>query len=270
MKEKVLRNTQIRNIHNVGEIERAQELRADEVSVQKLGENHETIQQHTSQLQQMQEQMSSMNDSGYFQDVESNKSGTLSHVSRMIPVLVLCSAATKNCRLTHGINLDYRMTFLEINFQRLIHPQFILKESNLTTCKETEEQPLKQKGRRLVTQVKTDKIKAQFQCRHFAPRPLTTSSTTPVELPKNYMVGQQRQQISELQLDKFPNPQSFLVWKIRFKNQVTTCSDFPLNAMLWIKEVEMVDSLDELKSSRSVCGMIFQTSRCCTRRLLLL
>ena len=28
--------------------------------------------------------------------------------------------------------------------------------------------------------------------------------------------------------------------------------DFPLEVMLWVKEVEMVDSLDELKSSRSV------------------
>ena len=79
-----------------------------------------------------------------------------------------------------------------------------------------------------------------------------------VELPQSYMVGQQkRQQMSEFQFDKFPNPQSFLVWKIRFKNQVTTCSDFPSDAMLWIKEVEMVDSLDELKSSRSVCGKDF-------------
>ena len=38
---------------------------------------------------------------------------------------------------------------------------------------------------------------------------------------------------------------------------MTTCSDFPSEAMLWIKEVEMVDSLDELKSSRSVCGKDF-------------
>ena len=52
---------------------------------------------------------------------------------------------------------------------------------------------------------------------------------------------QQRQQISELQFDKFPTPCSFLYWKIKFKNQVTTCSDFPSEAMLWIKEVEMVD-----------------------------
>ena len=71
------------------------------------------------------------------------------------------------------------------------------------------------------------------------------------------MYGQQRQQISEMQFDTFPAPQSFWVWKIRFKNQMTTCSDFPLEAMLWSKEVEMVDSMEELKSSRSVAGKNF-------------
>ena len=50
---------------------RAQELQEDEVSVQKLRENHETIQKLTSQLQEMQDQMNSMTDSGDFQDVES-------------------------------------------------------------------------------------------------------------------------------------------------------------------------------------------------------
>ena len=74
------------------------------------------------------------------------------------------------------------------------------------------------------------------------------SSSILVEIPQNPMVGQQRQQISELQFDKFPTPHSFLCWKIRFKNQVTTCSDFPSDAMSWIKDVEMVDSLDELNA----------------------
>ena len=72
----------------------------------------------------------------------------------------------------------------------------------------------------------------------FAGRPSTVSSTIPGDFPQNSMVGQQRQRTSELQFDKFPHPQSFLVWKIRFKNQVTTCSDFPSEAMLWIEEVE--------------------------------
>ena len=69
---------------------------------------------------------------------------------------------------------------------------------------------------------------------------------------------QQIQQISELQFDKFPTPSSSLGWNIRFRNQVATCSHFPSEAMLWIKEVEMVDSLDELKCSRSVAGKKFQ------------
>ena len=54
---------------------------------------------------------------------------------------MLCSAATKDRRLTHGINLDCRKTFLVINVLRLIRPEIILKEFNLTTCKETEEVP---------------------------------------------------------------------------------------------------------------------------------
>ena len=81
LKEKVLRDTQIRSMHEMGEVKRAQELRLDEVSVQILRENHETIQKLTSRLQEMQEQMNSMNDSGEIQEVESNNSGRLSYVS---------------------------------------------------------------------------------------------------------------------------------------------------------------------------------------------
>ena len=91
----------------------------------------------------------------------------------------------------------------------------------------------------------------------FATRPLTTSSAIPVESPQNYVVGQQRQQMSEIQFDKFPAPASFLVWKTRFKTHVSNGSDFPSEAMYWVKEVKMVDSLDELKSSRSVIGKNF-------------
>ena len=38
----------------------------------------------------------------------------------------------------------------------------------------------------------------------FARRPSTISSLFPVDIPQNSIVGQQRQQISELQFDKFP------------------------------------------------------------------
>ena len=50
-------------------------------------------------------------------------------------------------------------------------------------------------------------------------------------------------------------PATFACWKIRFKTEVCTCSKFPTEAMLWIKEVEMVDSVDDLKSSSSIRGI---------------
>ena len=37
-------------------------------------------------------------------------------------------------------------------------------------------------------------------------------------------------------------------------NRSRNCSDFPSEAMLWIKEVEMVDSVDEFRSARSIAG----------------
>ena len=135
------------------------------------------------------------------------------------------------------ISLDYKRTFLEIKFLRLIHPEVILKEFHSCAT---------QRERRSVPQA--TRIDDTFFTRNdkqntgtipmptFAGRPSTMSSSILVEFPQNSFVGQQRPQTSELQFDKFSCPQSFLFWKIRFKNQVTTSSDFPSEAMLWIKK----------------------------------
>ena len=71
---------------------------------------------------------------------------------------------------------------------------------------------------------------------------------------KNYGADQQRLHISDPHFDKFPTSATFACWK-RFKTEVCTCSQFPTEAMLWIKEVELIDSVDDLKSSRSVRGI---------------
>ena len=42
---------------------------------------------------------------------------------------------------------------------------------------------------------------------------------------------QQRLQISDLHFDKFPTPATFACWKIRFKTEVCTCSQFPTEAI---------------------------------------
>ena len=65
---------------------------------------------------------------------------------------------------------------------------------------------------------------------------------------KNYRADQQRLQISDLHFDKFVTPATFACWKIRFKTEVCPCSQYPTEAteaMHWIKEVELVDSVDD-------------------------
>ena len=52
--ERALRNTRIRKIHEMDELRRDQEMRVDEFSIQKLRESHATIQELTSQIQDLQ------------------------------------------------------------------------------------------------------------------------------------------------------------------------------------------------------------------------
>ena len=81
------------------------------------------------------------------------------------------------------------------------------------------------------------------------------SAKVSVILSNNYGADQKRLQISDLHFDKFPAPATFACWKIRFKTEVCTCSQFPTEAMQWIKEVELVDSVGELRSSSSTRGI---------------
>ena len=87
--------------------------------------------------------------------------------------------------------------------------------------------------------------------------PSARNSVIPCEedSSNNYGADQQRLHISDLHFDKFTTPATFACWKIRFKTEVCTCSQFPTEAVHWIKEVEMVESVGDLKSSCSVSGI---------------
>ena len=84
------------------------------------------------------------------------------------------------------------------------------------------------------------------------------SSLVRADYSKNYGADQQRLQISDPHFDKVPTSATFACWKIRFKTEVCICSQFPTEAMQWIKEVEMVHSVDDLKSSSSIRGISMQ------------
>ena len=97
---------------------------------------------------------------------------------------------------------------------------------------------------------------------HTSPH-VMSKSQTPVQdqdpregsFSKDYGADQQRLQISDLHVDKFSTSATFACWKIRFKTEVCICSQFLRKTMQWIKEVEMVDSVDDLISSRSISGL---------------
>ena len=177
-----------------------------------------------------------MNDSGDFQEVESNYSGRLSHVSSQ-PAMIPSSRAL--------LSRDRRLSLDTWNHSRLQENVFGNQFSTFDSPKKYPQRIHSddvQRNREAVVEAGRTKTSHTSEDRHyqrtipmptFAPNSLTASSTIRVELSQNYMVGQQGQQISELQFDKFTNSQSFLVWKIRFKTQVTACSDFPSDAMLW-------------------------------------
>ena len=67
--------------------------------------------------------------------------------------------------------------------------------------------------------------------------PSTRNSLDPKEgrFSKDYGADRQRLQISDPHFDKFLHPATFACWKIRFKTEACTCSQFPTEAMLCIK-----------------------------------
>ena len=68
------------------------------------------------------------------------------------------------------------------------------------------------------------------------------------------MMDYPRIPISEWNLGKFPDSMEFQSWKCNFRTEVCMRTADPQVTMLWIKEVEVAKSIDELVTSRSITG----------------
>ena len=66
------------------------------------------------------------------------------------------------------------------------------------------------------------------------------------------MMDYLRVPITEWNLGKFPDSVEFQSWKINFRNEVCTRTAESQVTMLWIREVEVGKSIDELVTSRSI------------------
>ena len=77
------------------------------------------------------------------------------------------------------------------------------------------------------------RTKHQFRIRDAGPdrQPEIQSSLVGEDSSKDYGADQQRLQISDPHVDKFPGPAAFACWEMRFRTEARTCSQFPTEAM---------------------------------------
>ena len=157
----------------------------------KLREIHETIQKLTSQLQEKLERMDSMSDSGEVQEVKSNCSGRLSHVSSQ-PAMIPSSRSM----LSRDKRLPLDTWNTSVLQENVFGDQFSTFDSprhhpqGIHTRAPHRERGSVQQATRSGTLITRDDKQngGTIPMPTFARRPSTTSSTIPVEFPQNSMV----------------------------------------------------------------------------------
>ena len=201
----------------------------------------------------LQNEVNCMNDSKDFQDAESVRSGN-SHVTSQPgvfpqhpPFVRLLRPSFVSPRRTDGPPSIWDTHGFSGNVFANPHASSSApypQELN-STWKKTMEEPI-----HMSTAEKSERAKQNRDLRcQSGPSAKDSVIFSRRDSSKSCGADQQRLQILDLHFDKFPTPSTFACRKIRFKTEVCTCSQFPTEAMMWINEVEMVDSVDELRSS---------------------
>ena len=211
----------------------------DTLARRKLIEDQNTILELSGREQELQNEVNCMNDSKDFQDAESVRSGNSHVTSRPVffpphPEGMLRHSFVSPRRKegppsiwdTHGISgnvfADPPASSSAPYPQELHQWNSSIEEPLHMSTAEKSERPEQNRDLRC-------------QSGPSAKNSVIFSGGDP---SKNYGADQQRLQISDLHFDKFLAPATFACWKIRFKTEVCTCSQFPTEAMQWIKEVE--------------------------------
>ena len=266
LQEELLRRQQqdFREVHQqdlfkMKELQKFQNSTFDEFTRQKFIEDQKISMELSGRLQELQNEVNCMNDSKDFQDAESVRGGN-SHVTSQPGVFpqhppfegLLRPSFTSQRHTEEPLNT---WDTSGISGNVFAHPQVsssapYLQGSNSIWKKITEE-PIHMSTAEKSGRPERDQ---DLRCQS-GPSAKDSVIFSGEDYSKNYGADQQRLHISDLHFDKFPTPATFACWKIRFKTEVCTCSLFPTEAMQWIKEVELVDSVDELRSSSSTRGI---------------
>ena len=239
------------------ELRKFQSSTFDTIARRKLVEDQNTTLELSGRIQELHNEINCMSDSKKFQDAESIRSGN-SHVTSRpvsfpphpIPEEMLSRSFGVPSRREgppsiFGTHMVFRETFFASPDASSSAPY----PQELNQWNSSIEEPLHSST---VEKSERQKQDQDLRCQS-GPSAKNSVIFSGGDSSNNYGADQQRLQIS-VHFDKFPTPATFACWKIRFKAEVCTCSQFLTEAMQWIKEVEMVDSVDDLKSSCSVKG----------------
>ena len=251
-----LREAHERSLNEMEELKRFQGSTFDTIARRKLVEDRDTILEFTAKVQELQDEINCMNDSRDFQDAESVRSGH-SHVTSQ-PVFFLPHPVPGGMLSRRNAEPQRRAA------KHLGHTWYIGKRfckssrvffSTFSAGIEFTGFPLFRTNPHPQAGKNGNQTPVQDQRCQSGPSAKSSVILSAGDSSKNYGADPQPLQISDLYFDKFPTPSTVACWKIRFKTEVCACSQFPTEALLWIKEVEMVKSVDGLKSSLSVRGI---------------
>ena len=248
----------LKSLNEMEELKKFQSSTFDTIARRRLVEDQDTILELTGKIEELQNEIYCMNDSRGFQDAESIRSGNSHVTSRPVsfPLHTLPGGMPSRSfgmlsrregppsiwdtsGISGNVFADPDASSSAPYPQELNQWNSSIEEPLHTSTAEKSERPERDQD---------------LRCKS-GPSAKCSVIFSGGDSSKNYGADQQRLQISDLHFDKFPTPATFACWKIRFKTEVCTCSQFPTEAMQSIKDVELVDSVDDLKSSSSIRGI---------------
>ena len=141
----------------MGLMKRAQELRVDEFSTQKLGESHETYRDSLHKYKNYRKRMNCLNYPDKFHTFPVNQWG--------FQVRALCYAATNACHLSHEYHLDHRKSFLQIHVRHLSHHKYLIEEFPSLRHQVLQVSFRCTQAQWHLLQETKNELEAQFQCR---------------------------------------------------------------------------------------------------------
>ena len=231
-----LREAHEKSLSEMEELKRFQGSTFDTIARRKLVEDRDTILELTGKIQELQNEIDCMNDSRDFQDAESVRSGQ-SHVTSQ-PVF-FPPHPDPGGMLSRSIGIPSRK-----NGPPSIWDTHVFSGNVFANPTASSSAPYPQElnpwssnvsehtSPHMMSERQTPVQDQRCQSGQSARKSVVPSEG---DFSKNYGADQQRLQISDLHLDKFTTSATFACWKMRFKTEVCTCSQFPTEAMLWIQ-----------------------------------